>query len=217
MPVYFPFAQPVVPASAKRNTDDLKYPSAGVFTEGHWTTRVSGGSVTVIGDSDNESLGRVRLAVTSAGNLAVFYNGSFAFPRNRFMLWQTNIVPSNLSDGTNTYEIRAGLLDQSLLDGAGYYFYYRHDVNAGKWTVRHDGVQVIATESFVNTSRNALRLYAFSVTGPVIAVVNDQIVGAIQSGVTMETPINNAIQVNKTLGAAARNFDVDYSGLYWTR
>jgi len=215
-PVNFPFAQPIVPATAKRFTDDFKYIAGSVFAN-RWGTQVSGGgTVAVTGDASTNTYGRTTLSTGGgAAAIAGVHSGLVPFPANNLMLFQCNATLATLSDGANRYTIFAGLFDRAN-PNIGFCFQYSDNINGGKWRVLNNGAAAIDTSIFASVTRNAFRMYAAAPTGPIVCLINDQLVGAIQAAV-QTFDLSLCVQIQKSVGIAARTCIVDYAGLYWMR
>lgn len=218
-PVYFPLAQPIVPATAKRFTDDIKTTAGTTFFNRWGISTAGGGTVVATGDSNSTQFGRATLTASAAGATAEMHAGQITFPRTGFMLFQCDIKLAALSDGANRYIVSAGLFPPDDT-GSGALFSYSDNINSGFWTVNLNGSVELATVSAANTTRNALRMYATGtgafVDSTIICLINDVVVGAIPT-VGGISNCSVGIRIEKTVGAVARTVVVDYAGAYWTR
>jgi hypothetical protein len=221
VPVYFPFAQPVVPADALRFSSDLKNSSATLYRNYFANLAGAGGGASYVGDSTDDGSGFFQLSVSAVGNSDGIQQGVFWLPYAEFFCWQCDIVPATLSDASNRYVISAAISDGTLgYAPTGVGFIYSDNVNQGRWQCYlQNGLQftMIDTLSDCSITRNALKIVSPGSTGPYVFYINDQIVGAITPINPMLAVTKTSISLNKLVGALQRTANIDYYGAYWRR
>lgn len=221
VPVRFPFAQPLVPASAVRNTDDLKQGST--LYRNYLATLPGAAAPSIIGDGANQ-YGLYRFRLNSVGVAQGVRTGIFWLPRSSFFLWQANfsIVDALSGVGGVTYRLQCGLTtgEFSALPAAGVGFSYTDTENNGRWLAWYiNGAQIETFDTIAdaNLTRNAFRIYSPGATGPFVFLVNDRIVGAVTPQAAFSTPLRASLSAFKIAVAGQRDFTVDYNATYWAR
>jgi hypothetical protein len=221
MPVYFPFAQPVVPPDAVRFSSDLKNSTTSLYRNYFANLVGATGGAAYLGDSNDSESGMFQLQISAVGQSDGFQAGLFWLPYAEFFCWQCNIIPTNLSDGTNRYAISAAISDGTIgYAPTGVGFIYSDNINNGRWQCYlQNGLQftTIDTLADCNVTRNALKIVSPGSTGPYVFYINDVIVGAITPINPMLAVTKTAIAANKLVGGTSRTFRIDYYGAYWRR
>lgn len=167
--------------------------------------------------------GIIRGRVSASGQYALV---SSPFTVNPILLgngntwrYDTAVRVPTLSDGTNSFTVRAGFRDDSGFpagDGDdACSFKYSHNVNGGRWqgycadsgTATCDtGITVVANTWYRLTI--VVNASATSVDFQVDGVSTCQVTSQIPS--TTGNEVSYAQYVNKTAGSTQRNFDIDY-------
>lgn len=127
-------------------------------------------------------------------------------------------TPANLSDGTNTYTIRAGCNDSGRTVDAthGLHFKYSHGVESGNWQLVSNSSGTPSTSSTgiaVATSTWYALEWTFDGT-TIQGYVNGVAAG---TAITTNLPTAGAtaisVGISETVGTAERDLDVDFIGL----
>lgn len=204
-------------------TDSVNIFSSQIFTNGGGNGSSPTNSQFGV-DGTEQVLGVMMLdtSTSTAGGSALLGNATgqitFGFGFTHDFTWRAAI--ETLSDGTNTFHIRAGYGDAistqaGIVDGA--YFRYSHGVNSGKWqaitisnsseTAQDTGVTAVVT------TYNIFRI----VTDPSAANVKFYINGTLTNTITTNI-INSSARltrtmftIEKTAGSTARQFHIDYA------
>lgn len=230
MPVNFPFAQGLIPYTAKQWRDDFACPSNAF--RNYWETGGTGtNSVTLIGDVAN-TVGRVQLSATNGGTNSysrLYTNYAFVAPANGFLLWQWDCIIPTLSVPADRFMLQfsfclttVSLAQLQTIPPEGFGIRYSDNVNDGKWqlwsafnttwTFADSAVEVVAN------TRYRFRIIAPSASGPIIYMINDRLVGAINTNVPSGLPLMTQVSIAKLVGNAnARTVNMDYSGLAYVR
>jgi hypothetical protein len=230
VPVNFPFAQGFIPYTAKQWRDDFACPT-NAFRE-YWETGIVGtAAVSLLADA-NGTLGRVQLSATNAGTNSLarlFTNYAFVAPANGFLLWQCDCIVPTLSVPADRFMLQLGFCLNTIpqaqiqtIPAEGFGIRYSDDINDGKWqlwsafnttwTFADSAVAVVAN------TRYKFRIISPTATGPIIYMVNDRIVGSINTNVPNGLPLMTQVSIAKTVGNAnARTFNMDYAGLAYMR
>lgn len=215
MPVLFPFAQPIVPATAPRVTDDFVYPSSPVDYKSHW---VNAGSVNYATQAtgNNAQQGLIRYSVATVAQKGGFISGTqLAFPAPYLLLFGTALQLSALSSVGNRYQVQVGLFDNTLNSVNGFGFRYQDDINGGKWQCFGDASTFDSGEG-ATTTVNKFRIWCNGPGLPVLFMVNDRIVGALTAPI-FPGNLWAGVTIEKISGVSTRTMDCDYAGIYWTR
>jgi len=217
-PVFFPFAQPIVPATAPRVTDDFVYRSSPATYKVHWLN-AGGISYSVQATANNSQFGLIQYGVNTVGQKGGLISGTpLGFPAPALLLFQANLQLDTLSAGSNRFQVQVGLFDNTLDSASGYGFRYQDNINGGKWLCFGDtGASFDSNEGAVAAPEsNKFRIWCFGPNSPVIYMVNDRIVGTLLSPLLPGTQWC-AVTIEKVAGVGLRNMTLDYAGIYWTR
>lgn len=221
MPVRFPFATPIVPASAVHWVEEFKAKDSNLRIQWQLVT-----SVTMPADADANEFGRTPVNVTAAGTNNRLYQAPASFlvpttgwPFNPFWLFQCDVRYTALSDGTDQYTTELGMLDTAVPTAVGVGFSYTHTANGGKWVcfaVNGGAPSVINTiyTPAISPSINRFRVWSFT-PGLVAFMVNDATVGTLNTNIPTGALLGPQVKMSKQAGAATRGASVDYAGLYY--
>lgn len=176
---------------------------------------------TVVAPLSADQIGVVSFdAGTDVGGLAGYLSSAVLARLNNGGTWkleQKLRTPSVLSDGTNTYSLRAGFLDSVSVESTdGVFFRYTHSVNSGKWqfVTRANGVETITDTgvTVVISTDTKLQIQVNADGTKAWGYINDVAVASsitnIPNGAGRETGFGAMIL--KTAGVVARVFHVDY-------
>ena len=150
-----------------------------------------------------------RPLVQAFGGVGKLRLGTFA------LSWEMRVRVGTLSDATNTYTVRAGIMD-GILAGApvnGVLFSYTHGTNSGRWratsisastatnldstvTVAADTWYVLRAE--INSAGTSMNIY-----------INNVLIGSIASNIPTAA-LRYVFKLEKTVGMTARTADIDY-------
>jgi hypothetical protein len=135
--------------------------------------------------------------------------------------WEAVCRVPTLSDGTETYTVRTGLIDNGTTEATdGVFFRYTHSVNSGKWqgvcrsngteTTVDTGSTVVAgtwvrLTAVVNAAGTSVQFYVDGVAAGAAVATN------IPTGTGRETGAGS--HIIKSAGSTARTFQVDYQSL----
>lgn len=160
-------------------------------------------------------------AGTDVGGLAGWLSSALLARLDNGGKWKLEIAirtPALVSDGTNTYSLRAGFLDSVSTESTdGVFFRYTHSVNSGKWqfvtrangteTITDTGITVAAATNYkLNIEVQADGLKAF---GRIDDVNVASSTTNIPIGAGRETGFGAMLL--KTAGVTAKTFFTDYS------
>jgi hypothetical protein len=126
-------------------------------------------------------------------------------------------TPAALSDGTNTYTLRAGYGQATSGDGNnGAFFRYTHSVNSGNWqfVVRAAGADVLVINTSVAVVANTwvrLRFTMADVTQAIVAYIDGTNVGSGTPSSTIAAGqfVGRVFQCVKSVGTTSRSFFCD--------
>lgn len=158
---------------------------------------ISSGGGTATGN--HPGLMQVSCSTVSTGAAALA--GGEYYLGGALVTFETVFALGIVSSGTNTYTVRAGLMDDVLSEpNAGVYFRYTHSVNSGKWqgVVRASGTETAVdlgvTPAFVSGGFAA----AFVRLGFVIAADRSSIQFYI-NGTAAGSPVTTNVPATSTL------------------
>lgn len=194
--------------------------SIGAATD-DWSTIFSGTSATSA--SALAVAGHPGLVTVSMGTSASSYSGMWTTqrcvqPGSGKIRFSTVFQILNLSDATDTYVIRAGLLNVNTAGAAsnGIYATYTHGTNSGKWqllttssgtTTTVNGGTTVATgyvriDININAAGTSLELF-----------VNGVSQGTSSTNIPTGTPLYIGVQLYRTGGTTnVRSLNLDYIG-----
>lgn len=165
-------------------------------------------------------IGGIRLSTgTTNAGWAYIGDGNFA---NSVWLgngettieWRAKLT--TLSDGTETYTARAGLIDAGNGNGTdGVFFRYTHGTNSGNWVLvaRANNAETTTNSSIAaSTSWVLLRIVVNAAGTSAEFFVNGTSAGTVASGLPTASGRDTApcISIVKSAGTTARTMDVDY-------
>lgn len=174
----------------------------------------------------------MQLSATNAGTNSyarLYTNWAFVAPANGFLLWQWDCVIPTLSTAADRFMLQFSFCLNTVTQAQlqtippeGFGIRYCDNVNDGKWqlwsafnttwTFADSAVAVIAN------ARTRFRIISPGASGPIVYMINDRIVGAINTNVPIGLPLMTQASIAKLVGNAnARTFSMDYSGLAYTR
>lgn len=204
----------------------LNYLGSGTFDDGGGSGIAA--AISTFGVDNTEKCSGV-LALSTGTSTAggsrlseTTYEHTFGFGFSYAISWR--IALSALSDGTNTYTIRIGFLDNATgapTDGA--YFRYTHGTNSGKW-------QAVTVSNSVETAEDtgvaaeASVFHIFKIVANSDATQVDFYIDGNKTNDITTNVINAAARITgkvahiaKTAGATARLLYIDYFEFISTR
>jgi hypothetical protein len=120
-----------------------------------------------------------------------------------------------LSDATNTYTVRAGIMD-GILAGApvnGVLFSYTHGTNSGRWRATSISASTATNlDSTVTVAANTwyvLRAEIDSAGTSMNIYIDNVLIGSIASNIPTAA-LRYVFKLEKTVGTTARTADLDY-------
>jgi hypothetical protein len=161
---------------------------------------------------------------SSTGTTAAGYAGagsndlgaSYLFGGGDLWRWETDVRLPTLSNGTDTYTVRAGFFDAPNTDGTdGCFFKYSSGVNGGAW---EGDCRNNSTVSTCNTTITvaAATWYRLTVVVTSSTSADFYVNGTLKCTVSTNIP-NGAgrttswnVDIVKSLGTTARTMDIDY-------
>lgn len=210
----------IEPSNGFRLHDEfLNYSSSGLSGQHDWSPVVNSGSIGTIAAETNGPGLLIFSTLTSASAAPVLtcYTSAIRFGGGRWIVEARVKTPASLSDGTDTYEIRAGFLDSttSTLPVDAAMLYYRHDIAGGNWAawnsansvsnVVDTGVSVVAdtwVKLKIDVSGDA-NSAVYSINGtPVVTNSSSIPTGSGRA-------LGLALQLVKSAGTAARTIKLD--------
>ena len=150
--------------------------------------------------------GRVR-AVSAAFNLLNFDNGDVSFRG----LCRIPV----LSDGTETFTLRVGFIDNNGTESTdGAFFRYTHSVNSGKWqaVTRGGGVETAADTGITSAATTNYAMQVDVIGGTATFYIN----GALVATISTDVPSGSGevtgfgFFVQKSAGTTPRTLQIDY-------
>lgn len=181
-------------------------------------------AVTSLAIPDNTGIG-VYTAITgttTTGRAALLSYPSLCFGSGA-LIWEARIQIPTLSDGTETFTVRAGLLDSPTTQTNAAYFSYTHGTNSGKFqcitsdngtpTTADSGITVVAGTWYrlrieVNAAGTSA---AFFINSASAAATNS---ANIPTGAAK--PFAGGFGIVKSAGTTSRSLYADYEYLKWT-
>lgn len=189
---------------------------------GQFSTTVSGTSAAVnfsaVGDvGGRPGIVQLQTGTTSTGRAAVHSQSVSMLLGHGATKFETAFRVPTLSDGTETFTLRAGFIDsQSVESTDGIFLRYTDSVNSGKFevvsmsnaspTVADSGVTVVASTWYklrieINAGATSALVY---INGTLVATVT----ATIPTGASRNT--GAGVFVLKSNGGTSRNIDCDY-------
>jgi hypothetical protein len=149
--------------------------------------------------------GNAQLIERASGSLQAWIAGSSSVE----MEWA--MVPSALSDGTDTYTIRGGLEQNNMgSTNDGVFFRYTHSVNSGNWqaVTRASGVETVTNTAVANTtaSYTKFKLVMNSAGTSVVFSINGSTVATHTTNIP--TQGGYLVGIIKSAGTTSRNLHV---------
>jgi hypothetical protein len=144
----------------------------------------------------------------------LFQTGSIQPLANGFWQYVTDVNVPVLSDGTNNFFARVGVMNSAVAADPtdGIYFEYSNTVNAGDWTATckgggvqtqvDSGVQVTAGTFF------RLKIQGADALAPVLFFVNNAQIASISTNIPV-AQLGLGFQMKKNANTLLRNFGVD--------
>jgi hypothetical protein len=133
---------------------------------------------------------------------------------NTYLRYAASISLDNLSDGTNTYNVRCGWMDASNPTGEpsnGVYFRYTHGTNSGNWqfVARSGGTETVintGTAPLTGTSTMQSLIVAVSPNGGAACegYIDGVSVGVTTTNIPTSANMGYYSQIEKTAGTTAR-------------
>jgi hypothetical protein len=192
--------------------DDFLY-STGIYRT-HWQNAGTIG-YTASAPGNNSQAGLINYAIAAVGAKGGLMSTPIGFPAPALLLFGANVILTALSDGTNRYQVQAGIFDNTLNSVLGFGFRYQDNINGGKWLCFGNADTFDSGEG-VTLSVNKLRVFGYGPSSPVIFMVNDRTVGTILAPAVPAAGVA-AVTIEKTVGVTSRTMRIDYCGVYWTR
>jgi hypothetical protein len=177
---------------------------------------------TVAGTAAHPGICELSSGTTSAGAAAIITRATDSILLGGGeATWEAVCRVPTLSDGTETYTVRTGLIDNGTTEATdGVFFRYTHSVNSGKWqgvcrsngteTTVDTGSTVVAgtwvrLTAVVNAAGTSVQFYVNGVAAGAAVTTN------IPTGTGRETGAGS--HIIKSAGSTARTFQVDYQSL----
>lgn len=135
----------------------------GATDDREWTHTLSGTGTsltrTAVGTANLLGVLRANLGTVATNQVSIASPGlatALLFGKGR-LLFSSNLKLVTLSNGTNTYTIRLGLISSITGEGAnGAFFRYTHGTNSGKWqAVTRNNSSETATDTGVTAATSA--------------------------------------------------------------
>ena len=141
---------------------------AGNATDGYTVaTAASGGSTsgpTAIAAHPSYVNFTLGTSTTGSGSFGSLNSNQFLLGNSWYWKYETLIRIAALSDGTNTYTLRAGFLDSGTAESVdGVFFRYTDTVNSGKWVLVARSNSSETTTNATNTAVAAATWYRLTV------------------------------------------------------
>ena len=150
-----------------------------------------------------------RPLLQAFGGVGKLRLGSFA------LSWEMRVRVGTLSDATNTYTVRAGIMD-GILAGApvnGVLFSYTHGTNSGRWRATSISASTATNlDSTVTVAANTwyvLRAEIDSAGTSMNIYIDNVLIGSIASNIPTAA-LRYVFKLEKTVGTTARTADLDY-------
>lgn len=152
-------------------------------------------------------------SATGKGSIGAPSNAMVRSTNNTYLRYATSISLDNLSDGTNTYNVRCGWMDASNPTGEpsnGVYFRYTHGTNSGNWqfVARSGGTETVintGTAPLTGTSTMQSLIVAVSPNGSACEGYIDGVsVGVTTTNIPTSANMGYYSQIEKTAGTTAR-------------
>jgi len=130
-----------------------------------------------------------------------------------YLRFSSMVSLDNLSDGTNTYNVRCGWMDAANPTGEpsnGVYFRYTHGTNSGNWqfVARSGGTETVvntATAPITGTTATQSLIVAISPGGAAAeGYIDGASVGIITTNVPASANMGYFAQIEKTVGTTSR-------------
>ncbi len=177
---------------------------------------------TTAGTAAHPGICDLATGTTNAGAAAILTKStSSILLGGGVVTWEAVVNIPTVSDGTETFTVRTGLLDSGTAEATdGVFFRYTHSVNSGKWqgvcrsnsteTTVDTGSTVVAgtwvrLTAVVNAAGTSVQFYVNGVAAGAAVTAN------IPTGTGRETGAGSMIL--KSAGLTARSFQVDYQSL----
>jgi hypothetical protein len=199
-------------------------PTAATTSVFGWASANSGAGAAFTGnlyiDVNSFGVWRASTGTTTTGYSVMYGNYIRVGGGVVTMEWRV-YTPSAVSDGTDTYTLRAGCDNGSPGDGStGIFFRYTDAVNGGRWQCVSRAASVESTaDSGIAVAANTyynLKIIVNAGASSITYYINGASVGTIATNIPAagSSPTIN-FGIAKSLGTTARAFQADYFYLKW--
>lgn len=197
--------------------DDLMH-----FELAPWSSNIAGGSLTrsTSGVANHPGIWTLSTlgSATGAANIHLLETSVVLDGGQISIEWEIRIP--TLSDGTDTFTIRSGIMDNAnpAESNNAVYFRYTHGVNSGNWQlIARNGGAETPTNSSTAVTTGWTKLTIIIVPGSTLATfyVDGVSVGTVASGIPTTNPMGLQSQIVKSLGGNARTLLLDYCSMFY--
>jgi hypothetical protein len=192
---------------------------------GEWASTVTGSGSAVATGSVADPGGRPGIArgvsgSTTTGRTGIISAASGIRVGNGNLYFRTDFRLPTLSNGTDRYTIRAGLINNIGEPVHGIYFRYADNVNSGNWQVvgRRNDIETVINTSTAPAANTwvSLRIEYINATSTAEYFINDVSQGTINTNLPTNTSgeqQRGAVYLTKSVGTSSSVIEIDYAFL----
>lgn len=194
----------------------------GHTLSGEWSGSGAGVDSSTFGVDSTENCQGVAVmstGTTNTGRAKMYSDGKLLIGTGANITLTMRVALETLSDATNRYSVRIGLLNVGETHGA--FFRYVDNVNSGKWeavTLNSFGVET-ATDTGITADVTTYHLFTIEAAADG-SEVNFYIDGNLLVTITTNIPTSQTsiiLKILKSAGATSRNLYCDYYSLTLSR